>query len=337
MELNNQLLIVVDPGHGGSDPGATFEGRLEKDDNLRMGLAVARNLREQGVNVLMTRDTDETVSLQRRVEMANAADADLFVSLHRNSYIEQTPSTNGVENWIYLTAPEATSGRAAQLVLDQVVAVGVQSNRGVKRGNYYVLRRSRMPAMLFENGYIINEEDNRLFDEKLEDYAAAMVRGILEYFGVPYKAPAPTPTPAPTPAPSPANAEQIRYLQQALNDMYRVGLAITGVYDDATKRAIVRALQTELNRAYGAGLDVDGIVGPLTCAAIQPLHQGSTQANLVFLLQVLLIMNGYQPGSSSGVFGDQTHNAVTMFQRDNYLTPDGVAGRETICRLLGAA
>lgn len=386
MESNNSVLIVIDPGHGGEENGATYNGRLEKDDNLRLGLEVARQLREQGVNTIMTRDTDKTVSLQERVNIANSHNADLFVSLHRNSYIEQNENTNGVENFIYLTAPEQTTGRAARLVLDNVVEVGVQNNRGVKRGNYYVLRRTRMPAMLLEMGFIINEEDNRLFDTKLEEYAAAIVKGIMEYFGLPYQgrpvtqampvpatippsasvpAPMPTPTPVPTPvpvpmpvptptpapvpaqppAPTPApdsvssppkntGNEHFRYLQQILNDMYQTEIPLTGVFDEATKSAIVRALQMELNRAYGTGLRVDGVPGPHTCGALQPLRRDTDEANLVFLLQILLLLNGYQPGTSSGIFCEKTHKAVAMFQRDNTLDPDGVAGERTICRLL---
>ena len=186
MVNSDELLIVIDAGHGGWDNGASWEGRLEKDDNLRLALEVEKELRRNNIPVLMTRDSDVYVSLTDRVNMANEAGADLFVSLHRNSYIEHTPTTNGVENYIYLTAPAETTGLAAQLVLDSVVRVGVQSNRGVSRGNYYVLRRTVMPAMLLEMGFIIDERDNMLFDKHMEEYAAAIVRGIMRYFNLEY-------------------------------------------------------------------------------------------------------------------------------------------------------
>ena len=181
-----ELLVVVDPGHGGWDNGASWEGRLEKDDNLKLGLHVRDKLIAQGVPVLMTRDSDVYVTLADRASMANEAGADLFVSLHRNSYPEQIPTAIGVENYIYLTAPEEPTGRAAQLVLDSVVQVGVQADRGVSRGDYYVLRRTQMPAMLLEMGFINNDIDNQLFDEHLVDYAGAIVRGIMQYFGLPF-------------------------------------------------------------------------------------------------------------------------------------------------------
>ena len=189
MEMNNPLLIVIDPGHGGDDYGAMWNGRLEKDDNLRLGLAVRDALMYQGIDVLMTRDTDVFIPLADRAAMANDADADLFVALHRNSYTEQTPTSNGIENIIYLTAPANTTGVAAQKVLDAVVAVGAQSNRGVTRGNYYVLRRTRMPAMLLEMGFIIDDYDNQLFDQNLEAYAQAIAKGVMDYFGLTYQAP----------------------------------------------------------------------------------------------------------------------------------------------------
>lgn len=205
MVYKDDVLIVVDAGHGGWDNGASFEGRLEKDDNLALALEVQKQLMAQCVNVLMTRDTDVYVTLQDRALIANNANANLFISLHRNSYIEQTPSTNGVENFIYLTAPPETTGRAAQYVLDSVVEVGVQSNRGVSRGDYYVLRNTIMPAMLLEMGFIINEIDNALFDEHLVEYAAAIAKGAMQYFGLEFREiPGVTPVP---PAPVPPGPE----------------------------------------------------------------------------------------------------------------------------------
>ncbi|MCL2069286.1 MAG: N-acetylmuramoyl-L-alanine amidase [Oscillospiraceae bacterium] len=181
-------LIVVDAGHGGWDNGAMSQDgeRLEKDDNLKLALLVQKELECQGVPVLMTRDTDVFVSLQDRAQIANDAKADLFISLHRNSYPTHTPNTNGVQNYIYLVTPEATQ-RAAQLVLDQVADVGVQSNWGVLRGDYYVLRRTAMSAMLLEMGFIIDPVDNMLFDEHIYEYAAAIAKGAMEHFCLKYR------------------------------------------------------------------------------------------------------------------------------------------------------
>ncbi len=330
MESPANLLIVVDAGHGGWDNGAQFEGRLEKDDNLRLALAVERALRAQGVDVLMTRSTDVFVPLNDRARMANEADADLFISLHRNSFPEQTEGTKGVENFIYLTAPLETSGRAAQLVLVELNEVGVQRMIGVSRGNYAVLRRTNMPAMLLEMGFINNEEDNRLFDEKLEEYAQAIARGILAYFGINYRTPS-----QPLPSGEPVVENEIYDMQELLEQRYGFGLRPTGRFDEATKKAAVIALQIELNGAYDAQIPVDGILGPRTLNAIRPFRQGS-KGGLVALLQVLLILNGYDPGEVDGNFGPKTSAALRFFQRDHFLTPDGIAGPKTFAALVGA-
>ena len=329
-------LITVDAGHGGWDNGASFNGRLEKDDNLRLALAVEKQLEAQGLGVLMTRSVDEYVTLQDRAAMANQAGADLFVSLHRNSYIEQTPLTNGVENFIYLTAPEETSGRAAALVLDAVVNVGVQSNRGVSRGDYYVLRRTNMPAMLLEMGYIINEIDNHLFDEHLEEYAAAIAKGIMQYFGLEYQnLPGITPQP---PAPLPPSPEGppsgiISGAQHALNERFGLDMPVSGRYDATTREAATRALQMSLNSDFGAGLVVDGVLGPRTLAAFPTVRQGQ-RGNVVFVIQALLALGGYDPGPLDGIYGPATATAVQLFQRDHYQQPDGITGPLTVLCLL---
>ncbi len=168
-------LIVLDPGHGGQDPGAVFGPRREKDDALLLAQAVAQQLIKAGQTVLMTRNSDQFLSLSQRTTLANNSGGALFVSLHRNSFTNQ--SANGMEIWVYTTATAADTALAAQ-VLEELVQVGAQQNRGVKKGNYHVLRETAMPAMLIELGFISNPEDNRLLDTHFHRYAAAIARGI---------------------------------------------------------------------------------------------------------------------------------------------------------------
>lgn len=235
MEKRDNLLIAVDAGHGGWDNGASMDGRMEKDDNLALARLVRDELAGQCVNVLMTRDSDVFVELKDRADMANAANADLFISLHRNSYTEHTPTSNGVENWIYLTAPEATAEKAAQLVLDEVVQAGVQTNRGVQRGNYYVVRKTKMPAMLLESGYIIDEEDNRLYDQYLPQYAKAIAKGALKYFNIPYR----EDKPCRPPFPDGSEYERVSLAQRLLlREGYQPG-SIDGLYGPKTRSAIL--------------------------------------------------------------------------------------------------
>lgn len=336
MIYNHELLIAVDPGHGGWDNGAQWEGRLEKEDNLRLGLAVQKALQAQGLRVLMTRDTDTYVSLPDRATMANQAGADLFVSLHRNSYIEQTPLSNGVENFIYTTAPIETSGRAARYVLAQIVKVGVQADRGVQRANFYVLRRTEMPAMLLEMGYIIDEIDNQLFDKHLEDYAAAIARGVLQYFGLPERDTTEPPTVPPTEPPTTpptTPSPDIAAVQRHINNWFGLTMPVSGVFDAATVTGMVCALQLALNSDLNAGLDVDGMLGPKTIAAFPSVRYGH-RGNVVLVVQALLALNGHSPGALDRQFGPKTQAAAAAFQKHQGLTPDGVVGQTTLKALV---
>lgn len=169
--------IYIDPGHGGNDPGATNGSRYEKNDNLRLAKAVREKLKAQGHTVLMTREGDTNPTLEARIAGAIAAKADLFISLHRNSFT--TASACGLEIWVRYTPHAAAAGE----VLEQLAKVPNQANRGVKIGAYKVLYGATMPAMLLELGFISNAKDNELFDRHFEDNATAISKGILAALG----------------------------------------------------------------------------------------------------------------------------------------------------------
>lgn len=173
----DQKVICIDPGHGGTDPGATNGTRLEKDDNLRMAKAVRDKLVAQGHTVVMTRQTDAIVSLDDRAAINRNTKADLFISIHRNSFTNSTAC--GVENWARYQNHVST----AATVLEELSKLPNQSNRGVKIGAYKVLNNSPCPAMLLELGFISNAKDNELFDKHFDDYATAIARGILTALG----------------------------------------------------------------------------------------------------------------------------------------------------------
>jgi len=168
--------IVLDPGHGGSDPGAVVGSRRESADNLRLTQEVQRLLQSQGQRVVMTRSTDVFVSLAERSAISNRNNADIFVSIHRNA--STNTAANGVENFVFTTAPINTVQYAFN-VLDRVVEAGVQNNRGVHRANFTVLRNTLAPAMLLEMGFITNVRDNVYFDQNFNEYAQAIARGIM--------------------------------------------------------------------------------------------------------------------------------------------------------------
>lgn len=171
--------VVIDPGHGGSDVGAQYEGRNEKDDNLELALLVAERLEESGVKVKLTRDDDTFISLKKRCKIANRRRASLFVSLHRNS----AESGKGVEIWISSDEPEKDTA-LAQSILDGLESVGISKSRGVKAGyargdgNYYVNSHTNMPSCLAEIGFITSEEDNTLLDKNMNEYAQAIAEAI---------------------------------------------------------------------------------------------------------------------------------------------------------------
>ncbi|MCL2056305.1 MAG: N-acetylmuramoyl-L-alanine amidase [Oscillospiraceae bacterium] len=185
-----QSVIVIDAGHGGTDPGAVYEGRMEKDDNLRMALAIRERLLACGQQVIMTRYTDVFIPLAQRSEISNQNGADIFVSVHRNS--SNSPGANGVETYIQNGA-DALRIRNAQIVHGEIISAGVQSNGGVRQGNYAVLRETYAPAMMLELGYITNERDNELFDQSFSEYADAAARGILISLAELFPPPVPLP------------------------------------------------------------------------------------------------------------------------------------------------
>ena len=173
--------IMLDAGHGGSDPGAVYNGRQEKDDNLRLTLAVGEILKNNGLDVQYTRTTDVYETPFQKAQEANAAGVDFFVSLHRNS--SPVPNQyNGVESLVF--SLNGIKYEMAQNINAQLETVGFV-NLGVKaRPNLVVLRRTRMPAVLVEVGFINSDIDNGLFDANFSDIAQAIAAGIMETLDV---------------------------------------------------------------------------------------------------------------------------------------------------------
>lgn len=169
--------IMLDAGHGGWHNGASFEGRLEKDDALNLTLAIGNILEEAGQNVLYTRTEDVYLSPRERANQANAAGADYFVSIHRNSSPYPGQYT-GIESLVY-----NQYGVAAEMAEDinrNLESVGF-INQGVnERPNLVVLNSTEMPAVLVEVGFINTPADNYLFDTQFDAIAQAIADGILE-------------------------------------------------------------------------------------------------------------------------------------------------------------
>ncbi len=179
------LRVCIDPGHGGSDPGAIDRTglRQEKDDCLSLALAVEACLKENypDIEVELTRGQDSYPTLEQRCKTARNFRADLFVSIHRNS---APNDAQGTEIWIPSGKP-APDKALADAILQNLEQVGLSKNRGVKGGtannpntNYYVLGNTNMPACLIELGFITDAEDNRLLNLHHAAYARAIADGI---------------------------------------------------------------------------------------------------------------------------------------------------------------
>lgn len=167
--------IMIDSGHGGMDNGAVYMGRKEKDDNLRIGLAVGELLEKAGYHVLYTRTTDRYDTPLQKAQMANNAGADYFISFHRNS--GEVPNTyHGAQALVY--SDNTRASQIGEAIMNQLVQLGFQDLGVVERPGLVVLRRTNMPAVLLELGFINNDEDNRIFDEQFDEMADAIVRGI---------------------------------------------------------------------------------------------------------------------------------------------------------------
>ncbi len=169
--------IMMDAGHGGRDPGAVYNGRQEKDDVLRLTLAVGEILQNNGIDVEYTRTTDIYESPLQKAMEANEAGVDLFISIHRNSFPTENTAF-GVESLVYDLS--GLKLEIAESIDQQLETIGFR-DLGVKaRPNLVVLRRTNMPAVLVEVGFINSDVDNELFDANFDDIALAIAEGILD-------------------------------------------------------------------------------------------------------------------------------------------------------------
>ncbi|HEY5532425.1 MAG TPA: N-acetylmuramoyl-L-alanine amidase [Candidatus Anoxymicrobiaceae bacterium] len=172
-------LVCLDPGHGGEDSGANYNGVMEKIPNLDIALRVRPILQSLGYNVVMTRETDATVSLQQRCDIANAARADVFMSIHNNAYMTDS---QGTETYSYYGASEGK--KLATLVQQQVVQRIKLPDRGVKEAGFYVLHHTNMPSALVEGCFLTNPAEAKLlqnskFRQKIADGVAAGIHLYL--------------------------------------------------------------------------------------------------------------------------------------------------------------
>jgi N-acetylmuramoyl-L-alanine amidase len=176
-----RVLVVIDPGHGGKDSGTpiSINGLVEKDVVLPISQKVAEILQKNGVEVVMTRQTDVFVDLAERVNITERENAALFVSIHANSK-EGSPKTNGLETFYF---KQPGNRRFAEVVHKNILRNVSIANGGISEAKFYVLKKPKMPSLLIETGYLSGREDApKLANSKFRDQMAnAIATGIVKY------------------------------------------------------------------------------------------------------------------------------------------------------------
>lgn len=175
-------VVILDVGHGGANLGARgYAPYCEEKKICLLTARLAKKYLEQlGYRVVMTRNTDDFISLPRRVEMASQAQGDIFVSVHFNS--SRIPDVQGIEVFFCDSkdnrSRSTASKKLADSILTRVIRRTSAHSRGVKKGNFYVIRETQMPAVLVEGGFISNTEERVLL--KSRDYQEKIARGIAD-------------------------------------------------------------------------------------------------------------------------------------------------------------
>ena len=177
--------VVIDPGHGGSDPGAVgINGLRETDIVLEVSKTVSDFLTKKGVKTILTRSDEKTLDLQPRVSKANNSKANAFVSIHANATRGKRKDVNGLETYYY----SGHKGYSlAKNIQKQILIISPQSpDRGVRRSRFYVIRKTSMPAALVEIGFVTGMYDANLLRQKAyrDKMSFAIAKGILNYLKI---------------------------------------------------------------------------------------------------------------------------------------------------------
>jgi N-acetylmuramoyl-L-alanine amidase len=185
--------IVIDVGHGGTDRGARAHAPYCEEKKLCLLTArlVRQYLDQLGYHVVMTRNTDNFLSLGKRVEIAKQSNANIFVSVHYNS--SRSPKAKGIEVFFCDKKGDKTRATASRKLADSILGRLIRRtsavSRGVKRGNFYVIRETSMPAVLVEGGFISNPQERSLLKSRnyQEKVAQGIADGIDQYFKARWK------------------------------------------------------------------------------------------------------------------------------------------------------
>lgn len=332
------MRINVHAGHNFKVSGASgcFSETVE-DRNVK-NLVIAK-LKALGHIVYDCTDEDgatQSKNLVNIVEKCNAHSVDLNVSIHFNA---SNGAGHGVEVLVYSDNSKAKP--YAQNIVNAIANLGF-TNRGVKvRTNLYVLRKTKAPSLLVECCFCDNQGDANIYNAN--NMADAIVKGIT---GQTVEVKQETATTNPTPAPQPTQQTQnttiskgndlIRQGQQHTINMSGHSISVDGIYGNETKNNIVRCFQIAMNHDYHKSLAIDGICGNGTKSTLGNHYvKSGERQELVRAVQVALYCHGFNPQGTDAIFGNNTKQAVIAFQKSKGLTADGIAGRNTILKLMG--
>lgn len=187
------MKLYLDPGHGGSDPGAVGNGLREKDITLDIALKIRSILTNnyENVQVMMSRTGDTSKTLSQRTNEANSWGADYYLSIHCNAF---NGSARGYEDYIHTSQSSSSVTAKYQTIIHaEVMKLNQLLDRGQKKANFHVLRESAMPALLTENGFIDNAQDAALMKQSSwrQQVALGHANGVAKAFNLKRKPTAP--------------------------------------------------------------------------------------------------------------------------------------------------
>jgi N-acetylmuramoyl-L-alanine amidase len=183
---NMEFIVAIDPGHGSIDVGAHYNEIYEKDINLDIAIILAKKLKEVNIIPVLTRKDDSLYlnsrikDIRHRPDIANKANADIFISIHVNNY----PSSQPSGSQIFYKMKSSLSKDLAEKIQEELIKIRKENNRYIKSGDYYVLNKSKCPSIILEVGFLSNPEDRKkLRDPEYKELLAESIKnGIINYF-----------------------------------------------------------------------------------------------------------------------------------------------------------
>ncbi len=175
------IKVVIDPGHGGYDTGASYGGFEEKDVNLVISGKLKKSLEDVGITVFPTRDDDNFLSLAERVEITNSIKPDVFISIHGNALVTSRV-IRGVETYYWTSQSHKLAYFIHRSILNHIKI----PDHYIRRAQFYVIRHASAPAVLAELGFLSNHDDRKLLTNSTtqDEYAKALTEAILKFLDI---------------------------------------------------------------------------------------------------------------------------------------------------------